>query len=1045
MSQVTVNEFRMDKNPGGRMHDDFNGLANKDIYAENFTDEDTGAPVFVRVKFLEYMEIGEDAGINRDATDEDGDGKPDRKATPLLEGADINDTSTWFLHKPDPDPDAPVDPDAPAAVKDPFHEYWKWDQDGSTIYMPTFNKNKDSITPEVNGTYVGADDDFETGRPYDDYVTYADGKTVTADAYYDVDGDDIDENYGKDGDQEFSGIPGAGGDPLTDDATDPDYEVKEEEHTAHATLNSLGVMTMKEWKAANGPICNKWIWDSDGWFYWPQLIQPQTATGLLLDKVTQVKTPSEKCYYAIDMVGQFVSADGDWGDPDPATGFYVDGFTDDAREMLEKAAAVVFEGGKRYIPLGQNIFQEILNDEGEFGAPICGGEDKTPGTDDDRTDVLYVEDGVTVGGKSYGKYFLKPRTDPDEPYYRAVGGDDLLGTADDDRLWSLDGNFPGGTILDKIGDSITVTADGDPAPTQVEVTHTQQFSAAVMLGDEVLTGKQGEVTWSVTAADGAELDPGTRISKTGLLTVGEDETAAALKITATSKLDNKLVGSCEIGVIGKLNVKVTAATTTVKAGKTLTLKAQLCRGQVPEADQPTEFTWSVSPKARTVAAGTLTVTADENDKSTATLATSRDITTNATVTVTCAECPDAGTLEITIDPPETVTLTVTEDSGKSTVDAGGELNYTATFDDPSSLITEDVTWSVGTSTDVNGSVTGSVTGVEVNNGTVSVADTYVIQDTANGDTIYLKADADDTTTSAKNVVQFTILPPTEVVVTVEGAEAAKVRPGNTLQLIATQKQGDADYASDKVTWTITSTGHKSGTTIDGNGLLKVDASETLGGTIKVKATSVNDSTVSDTLDVNVSNSILIDGRKVIIDNESWIVMTSQGDKTLLMSEYALEQFSGVALTWHDSSAGTREYLNSDWLEKMPELKAHVKSTKIWSSNLGASAENRIHQTDDSVFLLSRADRDGGDSATLTAGARLEWKPGGSWAAVGKGDIGPVPYVGRDFVKRSGISSAYMDGVDVDGNTSSISCFKVPIWLRPLAWVDKSYVDSLLGE
>lgn len=44
------------------------------------------------------------------------------------------------------------------------------------MYMPTFNKNKDSLQADVNGTYDGQAD---TDIPYDDYVTYTEGQEVT--------------------------------------------------------------------------------------------------------------------------------------------------------------------------------------------------------------------------------------------------------------------------------------------------------------------------------------------------------------------------------------------------------------------------------------------------------------------------------------------------------------------------------------------------------------------------------------------------------------------------------------------------------------------------------------------------------------------------------------------------------------------------------------------------------------------------------------------------------------------------------------------------
>ena len=51
-------------NPGGRLHDDFNG-SSKAVYVENFTaPEEGGLDLFIRVRLDEYLEIGEDAGKN---------------------------------------------------------------------------------------------------------------------------------------------------------------------------------------------------------------------------------------------------------------------------------------------------------------------------------------------------------------------------------------------------------------------------------------------------------------------------------------------------------------------------------------------------------------------------------------------------------------------------------------------------------------------------------------------------------------------------------------------------------------------------------------------------------------------------------------------------------------------------------------------------------------------------------------------------------------------------------------------------------------------
>ena len=70
ISQTALNEASDVINPGGRLHDDFNG-ENKDVYVENFTSlANNGVQVFARVRLDEYMEIGTNAGgLTADGTE----------------------------------------------------------------------------------------------------------------------------------------------------------------------------------------------------------------------------------------------------------------------------------------------------------------------------------------------------------------------------------------------------------------------------------------------------------------------------------------------------------------------------------------------------------------------------------------------------------------------------------------------------------------------------------------------------------------------------------------------------------------------------------------------------------------------------------------------------------------------------------------------------------------------------------------------------------------------------------------------------------------
>ena len=57
VSQMAKNEITGESNPGGRLHDDFNG-SSKAVYVENFTDpDDEGVAIYARVRLDEYMAV----------------------------------------------------------------------------------------------------------------------------------------------------------------------------------------------------------------------------------------------------------------------------------------------------------------------------------------------------------------------------------------------------------------------------------------------------------------------------------------------------------------------------------------------------------------------------------------------------------------------------------------------------------------------------------------------------------------------------------------------------------------------------------------------------------------------------------------------------------------------------------------------------------------------------------------------------------------------------------------------------------------------------
>lgn len=377
ISQTAKNEVQgAGINPGGRLHDDFNGEIKK-VYVENFGEED----IFARIRLDEYMEFGEGAGIKN--------GGGTNNATPLVADTDIDDPSSWTPHKPGTTVED-------CEVDDPgFHDYFKWTMGGKTWYMPTFDKNKDSLDADVNGTMAGGG----TGTPYGDYIEYVSGTTEWGNAEYDADDNTV---------------------------QDENITTAREEHTAAETLEAT-VITMAQWIEDGRTPGNYWVYDVDGWAYWAQPIEPGTATGLLLASIEQIAEPDEDWYYSINAVAQFATA-GDWGDKTEGTGFYDTSKgtapTDNAEILLNQIAGLVdvtisVDGSLTTVePNQQYTFTATAKVAGtgevlagkEFEWSVSGGESTINSSTGELTvsendDLKHLVIKATVKGtESYGTY-----------------------------------------------------------------------------------------------------------------------------------------------------------------------------------------------------------------------------------------------------------------------------------------------------------------------------------------------------------------------------------------------------------------------------------------------------------------------------------------------------------------------------------------------------------------------------------------------------------------------------------------------------------------
>ena len=152
ISQRALNEASDVINPGGRLHNDLwyedAKTTNNDIYVENFTDPDAdGDDIYARVRLSEYMEIVMNYGTAAEKVETvagsklDGEGNAvTDKATDNTSGYEYDYTIHYF------------------GEENATDTYWEWtmgNEDSETVYyMPTFNLNKDSLAPDLNGLYA---------------------------------------------------------------------------------------------------------------------------------------------------------------------------------------------------------------------------------------------------------------------------------------------------------------------------------------------------------------------------------------------------------------------------------------------------------------------------------------------------------------------------------------------------------------------------------------------------------------------------------------------------------------------------------------------------------------------------------------------------------------------------------------------------------------------------------------------------------------------------------------------------------------------------
>lgn len=518
---------------GGRLHDDFDG-SNKDVYVENYTTIEDGANVYARIRLKEYFEYGPNAGelvTPTPSTITLVRGDILNTATP-----DITDVNTWDIYNY-------------GSVADPAAEsirtYRGLEFGGSTVYMPTFNQDRTSLAADINGTYGGTDGDRTTDFDrYDDYDVYIAGQVS------------LPQNV----------ITAS--DPIGTPAT----------HTAKETKTAT-VMSMAQWKAVGYPQGDIWVFDTDGWAYYAYPIEPETASGLLLDQVVVRQNPTEEWYYAIEVVAQIASA-GDWGtapdssDPsDVGSGMYADNLSDDGLYLLNKVSGKIkatdltltntdssqitildlqltYEETVSYLAsiLVENGIGLDSEEKLNWSIELVPGGDGTTLTDDEINDTISVVDKTVtfspVEGMEGNYYAITVASDLTPSKYVTINvyvydpAEHFEVTAEDDATsvvmsptWSKE--------LNELVNGVTWDRESGE-PLQLYATHVDGSTPAdVIWSIEETTGTSGLITNEINSAIGSD----------GVFTATSDMVGCTYTITATyNKKAPILTDSIEIEI-----------------------------------------------------------------------------------------------------------------------------------------------------------------------------------------------------------------------------------------------------------------------------------------------------------------------------------------------------------------------------------------------------------------------------------------------------------------------------------------------------------------
>jgi hypothetical protein len=378
---------------------------------------------------------------------------------------------------------------------------------------------------------------------------------------------------------------------------------------------------------------------------------------------------------------------------------------------------------------------------------------------------------------------------------------------------------------------VTITYSNQP----VVIGRTLQFRALV-------TGTNNPdniVTWRVGSSAGGTgtVTQGTRIDSNGLLMVSANETLSTLYITAVSVVDPSKSDSISVSVVRPIvtSVVVGPSYQTVTAGRTFQFNAS-----VLGVYDPDDFvTWRVSSNA--AGTGAVTPGTSINANGLLRVAVNETLSVLYIIADSVVDPSKSGSVSVSVVIP-TVTSVIVSPSNQSVV-KGRFYQFNASVigtnnPDPA------VTWSVSSNAAGFGTV-ASGTGINPKG-------LLIVASNETASTLYIFATSVQDT-SKSGSISVRVIIPTITGVTVSPSNQS-ITSGGSAQFYA--KVNGANNPDTAVTWRVSSnaagTGAvTSGTSISGNGLLRVAANETL-TTLYVTAFSVTDPSKSGSVSVRVT-------------------------------------------------------------------------------------------------------------------------------------------------------------------------------------------------